>query len=56
MSDLQHTLETVARHVDAISHNLEVTTHNMNEFSRQLRENPGVLVRGRSSGNSDEKN
>ena len=35
--------------VDAISRNLEVTTRNLNEFSSQIRENPGVLLRGRES-------
>lgn len=46
LADLAHTLDSVARHVDAINANLESTTHNMNEFSRQLRQNPAVLIRG----------
>ena len=50
VEDLQFTLEAVARHVEAISHNLEVTTRNMNEFSRQIRANPGVIIRGRETG------
>jgi phospholipid/cholesterol/gamma-HCH transport system substrate-binding protein len=48
--DLQDSLESVSRHIEAITHHLEVTTRNMNEFSRQIRENPGVIVRGRASG------
>jgi phospholipid/cholesterol/gamma-HCH transport system substrate-binding protein len=47
--DLQESLESVSRHIEAIAHHLEVTTRNMNEFSRQIRENPGVIIRGRSS-------
>ncbi len=47
--DLHESLEAMARHADAIAHNLEATTRNMNEFSQQIRENPGVLIRGRSS-------
>ena len=49
MVDLNHSLESVARHIDAITDNLETTTRNMNEFSRQIRENPGVIIRGREA-------
>ncbi|UCE86986.1 MAG: MCE family protein [Deltaproteobacteria bacterium] len=45
--DLHDSLEAVAARIDAISHNLEVTSRNMNEFSSQIRSNPGVLLRGR---------
>lgn len=48
--DLHESLESVARHIEAIAYNLEVTARNMNEFSRQIRENPGVIIRGRGSG------
>jgi phospholipid/cholesterol/gamma-HCH transport system substrate-binding protein len=47
--DLRHTLAAIARRIDSITGDLESTTRNMNEFSRQLRENPGVLVRGRET-------
>ena len=47
--DLHEALEAMARHADAIAHNLEVTTRNMNEISQQIRENPGVLIRGRAA-------
>ena len=47
--DLHDSLESVTRHIDDISRNLAATTRNMNEFSRQLRQNPGVLIRGRSA-------
>jgi phospholipid/cholesterol/gamma-HCH transport system substrate-binding protein len=50
VADLQQSLESVSRHIEAIAHHLEVTTRNMNEFSRQIRENPGVIIRGRTSG------
>jgi phospholipid/cholesterol/gamma-HCH transport system substrate-binding protein len=50
MVDLHHTLEAISRHNDAITHNLEVTTRNANEFSRQIREDPSVVIRGRSQG------
>lgn len=44
--DLRHTLRSVADNVDAITYNLEGATRNMNEFSRVLRDNPAVLLRG----------
>lgn len=47
MVDLHDSLEAVAVRIDAISHNLEVTTRNMNEFSSQIRANPGLILRGR---------
>lgn len=49
IDDLSHSLEAVARHIDSIAANLEATTRNLNEFSRQVRENPGVLIRGRET-------
>lgn len=49
VADLHESLESVSRHIESIAHHLEVTTRNMNEFSRQIRENPGVIIRGRSS-------
>jgi phospholipid/cholesterol/gamma-HCH transport system substrate-binding protein len=47
--DLRHTLAAISRRIDSITSDLESTTRNLNEFSRQLRENPGVLVRGRET-------
>ena len=45
-SDLRYVLDSLARHVDAVAYNLEGTSRNMLEFSRQVRQNPGVLIRG----------
>lgn len=44
--NLRYTLDTIARYIDDISQNTEVTTRNMAEFSRAIRENPGLLVSG----------
>jgi phospholipid/cholesterol/gamma-HCH transport system substrate-binding protein len=46
LQDLQYTLDVVSQHVDAIAYNLESTSRNMNEFSRTIRRNPGVLLGG----------
>jgi phospholipid/cholesterol/gamma-HCH transport system substrate-binding protein len=45
--DLRYVLESVSRHVDAINQNLEGASRNMYEFSRQIRNNPGVLIGGK---------
>lgn len=50
VADLQYTLETVSRHIDAISYNLEGTSRNMHEFAREIRQNPGLLLGGRTYG------
>jgi len=44
---LDHSLATVARHIDAIAADLETSARNLSEFTRQIREDPGVIVRGR---------
>lgn len=41
---LSASLEVVSQHIDTITYNLEGTSRNMNEFSRQIRENPGLLL------------
>ena len=47
VEDLHHTLEVVASHVQEISYNLEATTRNMNELTAEIRQNPGLIIRGR---------
>ena len=47
LGDLHSSLETVSRHIDSIVSNLDDTARNANEFSLQIRQNPGVLLRGR---------
>lgn len=49
VSDLQQAIEALARRSEAMATNLEDATRNANEFSRQLRANPGVLLRGREA-------
>jgi phospholipid/cholesterol/gamma-HCH transport system substrate-binding protein len=44
--DLRHLLEQVSRYSDGILQNLDSTSRNMSEFSRQIRENPGRLIGG----------
>ncbi|RMD62465.1 MAG: MCE family protein [Alphaproteobacteria bacterium] len=46
LKDLRYTLEEVSRTVGSIVHNLDGTARNMNEFSRLIRSNPGLLLDG----------
>jgi phospholipid/cholesterol/gamma-HCH transport system substrate-binding protein len=50
LADLQSSLASVSRRIDAMTYNLEATTRNMSEFSRQIRSNPGLILRGREAG------
>jgi phospholipid/cholesterol/gamma-HCH transport system substrate-binding protein len=52
--DLQYTMETVAQRIDTFTFNLEVTSRNMNEFSREIRGNPSLLLRGASPPDDEE--
>lgn len=50
VKDLRYTLQTIARNIDSVTYNLEASSRNFQEFSRQLRENPGVLIGGTRDG------
>jgi len=53
VTDARFTLEALSRYVESIAYNLDTTVRNMSEFSQQLRDNPGVLVRGRETGDTE---
>lgn len=44
---LRRILDSVSRHIDTINQNLDGTARNLYEFSRQIRQNPGLLLGGR---------
>lgn len=44
---LRNSLEVVSNNIRSIVYNMEVTSRNMNEFSRGIRENPGLLLGGK---------
>ena len=44
--NLQKTVATIENSIDSIVYNLESTSRNANEFSRQIRDNPSVLLSG----------
>ena len=46
LADVQYTLQALTQTVDSIVHNLDGAARNMNEFSRLIRQNPGLLLGG----------
>ncbi len=42
--ELRYVIDSISRHIDSTNHNLEATARNMYEFSRQIRQNPGLLL------------
>lgn len=46
LKDLRYTMQSVSKSIDAITYNMEGTSRNLFEFSRQIRDNPGVIIRG----------
>ena len=46
INDLQYVADSLARHVETVNQNVEGTARNMFEFSREIRQNPGLLLSG----------
>ena len=46
IQDARYTLSAIASTVGSMVHNLDGTARNMNEFSRLIRQNPGLLLDG----------
>ena len=46
IADLRHVVDSMARHIDSVNQNMEGAARNMYEFSRQIRQNPGLLLGG----------
>ncbi len=44
--DLRYVVDSIARHIDTMNQNLEGAARNIYEFSRQIRQNPGLLLGG----------
>lgn len=45
-NDLRYTAASISRYVESINHSLDGAARNMYEFSRQIRQNPGLLLGG----------
>jgi len=48
LANLEYILRSVAQNVDSITRNIDGTARNMSEFSRLIRQNPGLLLNGAS--------
>jgi phospholipid/cholesterol/gamma-HCH transport system substrate-binding protein len=46
LANLEYILRSVAQNVDSITRNIDGTARNMSEFSRLIRQNPGLLLNG----------
>ncbi len=46
LADTRYIVQSVSRHIDSINQNLEAAARNMYEFTRQIRQNPGLLLGG----------
>lgn len=46
LKELNHTLRVVSSNIDSITTNMDSTGRNMSEFSRRIRDNPGLLLGG----------
>ena len=44
LSETRYFVESVSRHIDSINQNMEGAARNMYEFTRQIRQNPGLLL------------
>ena len=47
LEELRGILTVASRHVDRVAYHMEGTSRNMHEFSRQIRQNPGLLLGSR---------
>ena len=47
-SDIRRTLSVISTHIDTITYHLEGSSRNMHEFTRQIKENPSVLIRSKA--------
>jgi phospholipid/cholesterol/gamma-HCH transport system substrate-binding protein len=44
LNETRYIVESVSRHIDAINQNMDGAARNMYEFTRQIRQNPGLLL------------
>ncbi|MDH5571518.1 MAG: MlaD family protein [Gammaproteobacteria bacterium] len=53
--DLHKTLDVLSGSINSIVHNLDATSRNMNEFTRELRRNPSVLISSKPATDSSQE-
>jgi phospholipid/cholesterol/gamma-HCH transport system substrate-binding protein len=45
LEEFRFTMETISRHAESVAQNVDSSALNLQEFSRSIRQNPGVLLR-----------
>jgi phospholipid/cholesterol/gamma-HCH transport system substrate-binding protein len=53
IEEFRFTMETVSRRSESFAENLDATARNLQDFSRQLRQNPGLLLSGRENADTE---
>ena len=48
MKESRYVVESISRNIDAMTQNMDGAARNLYEFSRQIRQNPGLLLGGTS--------
>ena len=46
LQEFRYTMNTLSRYAEPVGQNLDLATRDARDFSRQIRQNPGVLLRG----------
>jgi phospholipid/cholesterol/gamma-HCH transport system substrate-binding protein len=46
LTNARYTLQSISRNIDSIMQSVDLTSRNMSEFSRQIRQNPSMLLGG----------
>lgn len=46
LTNARYTLQSISRNIDSVMQSVDVTSRNMSEFSRQIRQNPSMLLGG----------
>lgn len=49
LQEFRYVMRTMAHYAEPIGEDIDLTTRNFRDFSRQLRQNPGVILRGSQS-------
>lgn len=55
LKDLKKSMYAVSQHIDAVVNDLEGSSRNMYEFTRQIRDNPGLLLRSPAPADEDKR-
>lgn len=53
LGETRYIVESVSRHIDSINQNMEGAARNMYEFTRQIRQNPGLLLGSKTPEDKD---